>query len=113
MKVIAVLVIGLALWPALPARAQAPSPARPPRPAPAKPESPPPARPDARAMLRVLEDAFSAVADRVTPAVVNVSTVAQKSSTNGDDDRQRELFGDDLDERYFRRRPRDDGRASG
>jgi len=113
MKVIAVLVVGLVLWPALPALAQAPSPARPSRPAPARPESPPPVRPDARAMLRVLEDAFSAVADRVTPAVVNVSTVAQKSSSNGDDDRHRELFGDDLDERYFRRRPREDGRASG
>ena len=63
-------------------------------------------------MLRALEDAFSAVADRVTPAVVNVSTVGARVS-NGEDDRYREFFGDDLYERYFRRRPREDGRATG
>jgi Do/DeqQ family serine protease len=63
-------------------------------------------------MLRALEGAFSAVADRATPAVVNVSTVGARVS-NGDDDRYREFFGDDLYERYFRRRPREDGRASG
>src|SRR2546426_2998260 len=113
MKVMAALVVGLALLPSLPAQAQAPSPTRPSRPAPAKPESPPPVKPDARALLRALEDAFSAVADRVTPAVVNVSTVAQKPSTNGDDERYREFFGDELYDRYFRRRPREDGRASG
>src|SRR5207247_1226268 len=68
----------------------------------------------ARAMLKALEDAFTAVADRVTPAVVNVSTVPHKAvSGNGDDERYREFFGDELYERYFRRRPREDGRASG
>src|SRR5207249_257218 len=74
MKVMAALVVGLALVPSLPAQAQAPSPPRPSRPAPAKPDAPAPVKPDARAVLRALEDAFSAVADRVTPAVVNVST---------------------------------------
>ena len=33
---------------------------------------------DPRAVLRAMEDAFSAVADRVTPAVVHVSTVPKK-----------------------------------
>jgi len=114
MKVMAALVVGLALVPSLPAQAQAPSPPRPLRPAPAKPDAPAPVKPDARAVLRALEDAFSAVADRVTPAVVNVSTVAaQKGSSNGEDERYREFFGDDLYDRYFRRRPREDGRASG
>ncbi len=114
MKVMAALVVGLALLPSLPAQAQAPSPPRPSRPAPAKPDAPAPVKPDARAVLRALEDAFSAVADRVTPAVVNVSTVAaQKGSSNGEDERYREFFGDDLYDRYFRRRPREDGRASG
>jgi len=114
MKVMVALVAGLALLPALPASAQAPpSGARPSRPAPSRPEPAPPVRPDARAMLRALEDAFSAVADRVTPAVVNVSTVGPRGATNGDDDRYREFFGDDLYDRYFRRRPREDGRASG
>jgi Do/DeqQ family serine protease len=114
MKVMAAVLAGLALLPALPAQAQAPPPAaRPSRPAPPRPESPAPVKPDARALLRALEDAFSAVADRVTPAVVNVSTVAPRGSANGEDERQRELFGDELYERYFRRRPREDGRASG
>jgi Do/DeqQ family serine protease len=114
MKMMAALVAGLALLPPLPAQAQAPpSPARPSRPVPSRPEAPPPVKPDARALLRALEDAFSAVADRVTPAVVNVSTVAAKSSSNGEDERYREFFGDDLYDRYFRRRPREDGRASG
>jgi Do/DeqQ family serine protease len=70
-------------------------------------------RPDARAVLRALEDAFSAVADRVTPAVVNVSTVGPRVGPNADDDRYREFFGDELYDRYFRRRPREDGRAAG
>jgi hypothetical protein len=48
---------------------------------------PPPrrARPrtDPRAVLRAMEDAFSAVADCVTPAVVHVSTVQKKSPGGG------------------------------
>src|SRR5207253_8408244 len=50
--------------------------------------------------------------DRATPAVVNVSTVGARVS-NGDDDRYREIFGEELYERYFGRRPREDGRTSG
>ena len=111
-RVLAGLVVLAALG-ALPAAAQAPPSARPPRPVPSKPESPPTVRPDARAVLRALEDAFSAVADRVTPAVVNVSTLGAKVGPKADDERYREFFGDDLYDRYFRRRPRDDGRASG
>ncbi|HEY3100559.1 MAG TPA: Do family serine endopeptidase [Methylomirabilota bacterium] len=109
MKLLAAVVAALALSSALPAAAQTPPSAT--RPSPRTP-SPSPVRPDARAMLRALEDAFSAVADRATPAVVNVSTVGARAS-NGDDDRYREFFGDDLYERYFRRRPREDARASG
>jgi serine protease Do/serine protease DegQ len=70
---------------------------------------------DPRAVLRALEDAFTAVADRVTPAVVNVSATPDKSAptTGGGDERFREFFGDELYERYFKRRPREDARASG
>ena len=114
MKLIVAVVLGLGCLAAVPASAQTPtSPARPSRPAAAKPESPSPVRPEAHAVLRALEDAFSAVADRVTPAVVNVSTVGPKASTNGDEDRFRDFFGDELYDRYFRRRPREDGRATG
>jgi hypothetical protein len=38
---------------------------------------------DPRAVLHALEEAFTAVADRVTPAVVNVSAVPDKSATGG------------------------------
>ena len=72
-------------------------------------------RPDPHRLLRGLEDAFAAVADRATPAVVNVSTVPRKTggSTPPDDvERFREFFGDDFYERYFKRR-REDVRASG
>src|SRR5205085_11794925 len=100
-------VAAFALLPALPAAAQTPRSAA--RPSPRS--SPSPVRPDAHAMLRALEDAFSAVADRATPAVVNVSTVGARVS-NGDDDRSREFFGDALYQRYFGRRPLDDCRAS-
>jgi len=114
MKAIVIAVVALASLAALPASAQAPpAGARPSRPAPSKPDAPPPVRAEARALLRALEDAFSAVADRVTPAVVNVSTAAPKVAPNADDDRYREFFGDELYERYFRRRPREDGRAAG
>jgi Do/DeqQ family serine protease len=72
---------------------------------------------DPRAILRALEEAFSVVADRVTPAVVNVSAVPDRSAATsengGAEERFREFFGDELYERYFRRRPREDARASG
>jgi Do/DeqQ family serine protease len=110
MKPRVVLLVGLLAW--LPSTAQAQTAPQAPRP-PRSAAPAPAAKPDARAMLRALEEAFSAVADRVTPAVVNVSTTSQRSSSNdGDDERYREFFGDDLYERYFRRRP-PEGRASG
>jgi len=69
---------------------------------------------DPKAVLRSLEDAFTSVADRVTPAVVNVSTLSSKASTPGEDpERFREFFGEEFYDKYFKRRPREDARASG
>src|SRR5262245_27505075 len=64
---------------------------------------------EARALLRAMEEAFSAVADRVSPAVVNVSTVPKV----GDEPTEyfREEPGGD-DSPSPRRRPREDARAS-
>src|SRR5881409_4276883 len=86
---------------------QRPAPAEQPRAAP---------KVDARCMLRALEDAFAAVADRVTPAVVHVSTVPKKAATGAPEEapeRFKEFFGEEFYERYFRRRPREDARATG
>src|SRR5947208_10056985 len=66
-----------------------------------------------RALLHALEDAFTIVADRVTPAVVNVSTVPKKPPAEATPERFREFFGEEFYERFFRRRPREDTRASG
>jgi Do/DeqQ family serine protease len=65
-------------------------------------------------MLQAMEEAFSAVADRVTPAVVNVSTTPGPGAPGSADDPQRfkEFFGEEFYERYLRRRPRE-SRASG
>jgi serine protease Do/serine protease DegQ len=68
-----------------------------------------------RALLRALEEAFAAVVDRAAPAVVNVSTTPRRATSAPpaeDSERFREYFGDELYERYFRRR-REDVRASG
>src|SRR5215468_7965243 len=103
------------------------APARPPqrpaaaesRPAPkTDPKTDPKADPkaDPRGVLRAMEDAFSAVADRVTPAVVHVSTTPKKSAGGAAEEnpeRFREFFGDEFYDRYFRRRPREDARATG
>jgi Do/DeqQ family serine protease len=117
MKIALALLVVTAL--AAPAWAQS-APPRPPGGAPPAPERRPPARAptgkvDARAVLQAMEEAFSAVADRVTPAVVNVSTLSRKPAPGSADDSQRfrEFFGDEFYERYFRRRPRDEPRASG
>ena len=85
------------------------------RPAPAEPQRPAP-KVDAHSMLRALEDAFAAVADRVTPAVVHVSTVPKKAAAGAPEEapeRFKEFFGEEFYERYFRRRPREDARATG
>src|SRR5918995_5942028 len=104
---------------AAPASAQ-PAPGRSPAPsAPAAdkraPATPPSARIDARAVVQAMEEAFSAVADRVTPAVVNVSTVSGGPAGGSPDDPQRfrEFFGEEFYERYFKRRPREEPRSSG
>ena len=73
---------------------------------------------DSQTILRSLEDAFVSVADRVTPAVVNVSVkskrVAQESEGPERQERFREFFGPEFFERFFRRRqPREDPRAMG
>src|SRR6186997_3138878 len=80
---------------------------------------------DSKAILQALEDAFVNVADRVTPAVVNVSTKAKRMPESAppgpgpgespeSEQRFREFFGPEFFERFFRRRPpRDEGRASG
>jgi Do/DeqQ family serine protease len=102
---------------ATPAWAQAP--ARPPAGSPPAvdkraPARPPGVRADARAILQAMEEAFSTVADRVTPAVVNVSTVSRRPSPGSSDDPPRfREFGEEFYERYFRRRPREEPRASG
>jgi S1-C subfamily serine protease len=96
---------------ATPAAAQ-PAPARPSAGSPpVVDQRPPPRSPsvrvDPRAVLQAMEEAFSAIADRVTPAVVNVSTVSRRpsSGTTEDPQRFREYFGEEFFERYFKRRP--------
>jgi len=105
---------------ATPTWAQSPSPRapaarKPPPPDQRQPSAPPAPRIDARAVLQAMEEAFSAVADRVTPAVVNVSTTPKRAAAGSTDDRQRsrEFFGEQFHEREFRRRPREEPRASG
>src|SRR3989449_1671017 len=103
----ALVVLALTLLAAGPAWAQQ-------RPAPA--ETRPAPKVDPRGILRAMEEAFSAVADRVTPAVVHVSTVPKKAppgSAEESPERFREFFGEEFYERYFRRRPREDTRATG
>src|SRR5215510_13077131 len=76
--------------------------------------------PESRALLHALEDAFTSVADRVTPSVVNVSVKPKKGApgeggpSSENEQRFREFFGPELYERFFRRRaPREDVRAAG
>src|SRR5437879_3209327 len=74
---------------------------------PAPTETRPAPKVDPRGILRAMEEAFSAVADRVTPAVVHVSTVPKKAPGSAEESPE-EFY-----ERYFRRRPREDARATG
>jgi Do/DeqQ family serine protease len=76
---------------------------------------PPAQKIDARAVLQAMEEAFSAVADRVTPAVVNVSTLSRRPAAGPADEpeRFRDYFGEEFYDRYFKRRPRDEPRSSG
>ncbi|HZP35724.1 MAG TPA: DegQ family serine endoprotease [Methylomirabilota bacterium] len=88
------------------------------RPAAAAPPAPP--APSPQAILRALEDAFVAVADRATPSVVNVSVKLRPEAAQEDqpspemEERFRQFFGPELFERFFRKRsPREEGRAAG
>jgi serine protease Do len=82
--------------------------------APAAAQPRPAAKVDPHAVLRALEDAFSAVADRVTPAVVNVSAIPKRVAVPDDvHERFKEFFGEEFYDKYFRRRPHEDARATG
>src|SRR5256885_4934264 len=117
MKMAVALFLFLAV--AVPAWAQSAAPGTAKPPAPADKRQPavrsPAPKIDARAVLQAMEEAFSAVADRVTPAVVNVSTVSKRPTPGSGDDpeRFRDYFGDEFYERYFKRRPREEPRSSG
>jgi len=50
------------------------------------------------AVLRAMEEAFASVADRATPAVVNVSTIIRRDAP-AEPDRFRDLFGDEFGNR--------------
>jgi Do/DeqQ family serine protease len=66
--------------------------------------------------LRLMEDAFASVAERVMPAVVNISTAPRKHPAGGPSEPQegfREFFGPEFYERFFKRPPREESRASG
>jgi Do/DeqQ family serine protease len=113
------LILSLVVALATPAWAQsgparAPAPKKPPASDTRRPSPPAPAV-SPRAVLQAMEEAFSAVADRVTPAVVNVGTTPRRPAPGSaeDPERFREFFGDQLYERHFRRRPREEPRASG
>src|SRR5438445_10594149 len=83
---------------------------------PAAPEPRPAPKTDPKAVLRAMEDAFSAVADRVTPAVVHVSTVQKKGAGGPAEEapeRFKEFFGEEVYVRYFGRHPRADARVTG
>jgi serine protease Do/serine protease DegQ len=73
------------------------------------------ASPDPKELLRAMEDAFAAVAEQVTPAVVHISTTPKRGAgvEREPEERFREFFGPELYERFFRRRPREENRAAG
>src|SRR6266542_6718007 len=73
---------------------------------------------DSQTVLRALEDAFVSVADRVTPAVVNVSVkpkrIAPEAESPERQERFREFFGPEFFESFFRRcQPREAVRSTG
>src|SRR6185436_2747579 len=108
-----VLAVALPVW-AQPAAPKSPAAPKPPAPS-AKPPGakPPAAKLDPHAVLQAMEEAFSSVSDRVTPAVVNVSTVPKRGTGGSEEQRFREYFGDEFYDRYFKRRPREDARSTG
>lgn len=65
---------------------------------------------DSRSLLRAPEDAFAAVADRVTPAVVNVSITPRRTSSSPGEPseperRFREFVGQEFDEYLMLKAP--------
>ena len=94
LSIVALLVVALVATPAPAAEAPAP-----------------------QAVLEALENAFVSVAERVMPAVVNVSVKLRRPTseeTSQEEQRFREFFGPEMFERFFRRRPpRDEGRGAG
>jgi len=91
-----------------------------PLPAAAQSGSPAAKRPDSKATLHALEDAFTSVADRVMPSVVNVSVKPRKAPPGEagqppeGEQRFRDFFGPEFYDRFFKRRaPREDTRAAG
>jgi len=74
---------------------------------------------DPAGVLRSMEDAFTSVAERVMPAVVNISTTPKKTPARGTGSEQepqerfRDFFGPEFYEKYFKRPPREEARASG
>lgn len=75
---------------------------------------------DSKAILHAMEDAFAAVADRVTPSVVNVSVKSRKvpPGESGQppegEQRFRDFFGPEFYDRFFKRRsPREEARSMG
>ncbi len=73
---------------------------------------------DPKGILRAMEDAFASVAEHVMPAVVNISTTPKKApaggaAERGPQERFHEFFGPEFYERFFKRPPREEARASG
>jgi len=84
--------------------------------APGRAETPAAAQVEPRALLEALERAFVSVAERVMPAVVNVSTVQQAARERPPGqlpERFREFFGEEFYERFFRGRPESRNQGSG
>jgi serine protease Do len=77
--------------------------------------------PESVRVLEALESAFVSVADRVMPAVVNVTVKSKRGPAGAEapdrpemEERFKEFFGQEFFDRFFRKRsPRDEGRASG
>src|SRR4029453_1871311 len=108
-----VFAVAFPAW-AQPPTPRAPPPPKPPAAPPKQPAQPPAAKLDPHAVLEAMEEAFSSVADRVTPAVVNVSTVPKRGAGGGSDEQRfREYFGDEFYDRYFKRRPRQGAQSTG
>ena len=73
---------------------------------------------DPTGILRAMEDAFASVADHAMPAVVNITTTPRKTPTAGGSghepsERFREFFGPEFYDRFFKRSPHEEARASG